>query len=127
MQTEDFISLISEISPESKNAPTVWIRWAKELAYFDSINGHRTHEGSKTPEAYLKEYADHLCSIRSMYGDGVAGQIVSLAELYSCPMPWEMEGAARFLAAGGELDEVLAMEYAGTLEDYMPTSTPVLA
>ena len=42
-------------------------------------------------------------------------------------MPWEMEGAARFLAAGGELDEVLAMEYAGKLEDYMPTSTPVLA
>lgn len=127
MQAEEFTSLITEIYPESKNAYAVWIRWAEELAYFDSVNGHRTHDGCKTPEAYLKEYADHLRSIRSMYGDAVAGQIVSLAELYSCPMPWEMEGAARFLAAGGDLDEVLAMEYAGTLEDYMPTSTPVLA
>lgn len=127
MQTEDFISLITEIYPESKNAPTVWIKWAKELAYFDSMNSHRTHEDCKTPEAYLKEYADHLRLIRAMYGDAVAGQIVSLAELYSCPMPWEMEGAARFLAAGGELDEVLAMEYAGTLEDYIPENTPILA
>ena len=56
---------------------------------------------------YLEEYAEHLRSIRVNYGDGVAGQIVSLAELYSCPMPWEMEGAARFLAAGGDLDEII--------------------
>lgn len=127
MRAEDFVSLIREIYPESKNAPKVWIKWAEELAYFDSIHSHRSHDGSKTKEAYLKEYADHLRSIRSMYGDTVAGQIVSLAELYSCPMPWEMEGAARFLATGGELDDVLAMEYAGTLENYMLTSAPVLA
>lgn len=127
MQPEDFTSLIREIYPESKNAPKVWIKWAEELAYFDSTNGHRTREESKTAGVYLEEYAEHLRSIRSIYGDAVAGQIVSLAELYSCPMPWEMEGAARFLAAGGELDEVLAMEYAGTLEDYIPTSSPDLA
>lgn len=73
MQAEDFVSLIREIYPESENAPKVWIKWAEELAYFDSINGRRAHGECKTAEVYLDEYAEHLRSIRSIHGNAVAG------------------------------------------------------
>lgn len=127
MQTVEFTSLIREILPESHNAASVWIKWSKELSYYDMARRHAAATDHKTTEMYLEEYAEHLRSIRANYGDGVARQIVSLAELYSCPMPWEMEGAARFLAAGGDLDELLEMEYAGALENYAPECAPSFA
>lgn len=127
MQTIEFAELIREIEPESRRTADVWIRWATELSDYDRLNNHRTSSELKTAEMYLEEYAEHLRSIRTSYGDGVARQIVSLAELYSCPMPWEMEGAARFLAAGGDLDEILELEYAGTLENYTPECVPSFA
>ena len=127
MQAKEFMNLICEIQPRNTNAASVWIKWSTELSYYDMANCHRTGSEYKSAEMYLEEYAEHLRSIRANYGDGVARQIVSLAELYSCPMPWEMEGAARFLAAGGDLDEILEMEYAGTLEDYSPECVPSFA
>lgn len=127
MEALEFTELIREIEPESRRTADVWIRWATELSDYDRLNNHRTSSEHKTAEMYLEEYAEHLRSIRTSYGDGVARQIVSLAELYSCPMPWEMEGAARFLAAGGDLDEILELEYAGTLENYIPECVPSFA
>ena len=127
MSIDDFSFLIHEIYPESKNASKVWIKWARELSNFDSENGRRAHGSYKTAEMYLEEYANQLRMIYTRYGETVASQIVSLAEVYSCPMPWEMEGAARFLAAGGDLDEIPEMEYAGTLEDYAQESAQVFA
>lgn len=127
MQTVEFAELIREIEPGSSRAADVWIRWATELSNYGIANCHRTSSEHKTAEMYLEEYAEHLRSIRANYGDGVARQIVSLAELYSCPMPWEMEGAARFLAAGGDLDEIVEMEYAGKLENYSPECVPSFA
>lgn len=127
MQTVEFTELIREIEPGSRRAADVWIRWATELSFYDMARCHRAGSEHKTAEMYLEEYAEHLRSIRTNYGNGVARQIVSLAELYSCPMPWEMEGAAKFLAAGGDLDEILEMEYAGTLENYTPECVPSFA
>jgi len=127
MQTVEFAELIREIEPGSSRAADVWIRWVTELSNYGMANCHRTSIEHKTAEMYLEEYAERFRSIRSNYGDGVARQIVSLAELYSCPMPWEMGEAARFLAAGGDLDEILEMEYAGTLQDYSPECIPPFA
>lgn len=127
MEAVEFAELIREIDPESSRAADIWIRWATELSYFDRSSNRRAGSEHKTATTYLEEYAEHLRSIRANYGDGVAGQIVSLAEIYSCPMPWEMEGAASFLASGGDLDEILEMEYAGTLENYTSECVPSLA
>lgn len=127
MEAVEFAELIREIDPESSQAADIWIRWATELSYFDRTSSRRAGSEHKTAEMYLEEYAEHFRSIRANYGGGIAGQIVSLAEIYSCPMPWEMERAASFLASGGDLDEILEMEYAGTLENYSSECVPSFA
>lgn len=120
MKYDQFKNLLNQIRPNSDQAASIWLQWAEELEGYDSSNGELPEGSYKTAENFLDTFAEQLISIQERYGTEIAQQMISLAEISSCPFPWEMNRAAEHLAAGGELSEIAKMESEGTLEDSSP-------
>lgn len=117
MKYDQFKNLLNQIRPNSDQAASIWLKWAEELEGYDSGNGELPEGSYKTAEDFLDTFAEQLISIQERHGSEVTQQMISLAEISSCPFPWEMNRAAEHLAAGGEISEIAKMESEGTLED----------
>ena len=117
MRYEDFTAYLNSIRPGSDATAARWLELAKELEGMDS-SGYELPKGTyKTAENFLQEFSGQLKKIQERYGDEIAGQIISLADIPACPFPWEMRLAAEHLANGGNLFDIEQMEREGTLED----------
>lgn len=117
MRYEDFTAYLNSIRPGSDATAARWLEWAKELEGMDS-SGYELPKGTyKTAENFLQEFSGQLKKIQERYGDEIAGQIISLADIPACPFLWEMRLAAEHLANGGNLFDIEQMEREGTLED----------
>lgn len=115
MRYEAFEQTLNAIRPGSGRAASVWFEWAKELEEYDT--GGEPEKPHKTAEEFLDEFASRFQTIRERHGDEVAGQVISLAEISSCIFPWEMRLAAEYLAAGGDVQDILPLSKEGVLED----------
>lgn len=118
MTAEKFREFVNAIRPNSDSAVAVWLEWADELGEYDSSHGEKPAGSYKTSEMFLDEFTQKFSDIRELYGDDVAGKVISLAEIGACPFPWEMKLAAEHLAAGGSVHDIAAMEESGVLEDF---------
>lgn len=89
MRYEDFTAYLNSIRPGSDATAARWLEWAKELEGMDS-SGYELPKGTyKTAENFLQEFSGQLKKIQERYGDEIAGQIISLADIPACPFPWE--------------------------------------
>ena len=118
MTAETFAEFVNAIRPNSDSAVAVWLEWADELGEYDSSHGEKPAGSYKTSEMFLDEFTQKFSDIRELYGDDVAGKVISLAEIGACPFPWEMKLAAEHLAAGGRVHDIAEMEESGVLEDF---------
>lgn len=118
MTQKEFADFVGSFRPDSDRTAEVWYSWAKDLERMDSSDGEIPEGAYKKAEAFLDDIATELRYIREQYGDEIAGQIVSLADMPACPFPWEMKLAAKHLADGGDIADIPAMEADGTLEEY---------
>ena len=116
MTAEKFREFVNAIRPNSDSAVAVWLEWADELGEYDSSHGEKPAGSYKTSEMFLDEFTQKFSDIRELYGDDVAGKVISLAEIGACPFPWEMKLAAEHLAAGGGIQDILPMSVEGLLE-----------
>lgn len=116
MRYEAFAEALNAICPDSGQAASVWFEWAKELEERDK--GGEPEKPHKTAEEFLDEFSSHFHDIRERHGDEVAGQVISLSEISSCIFPWEMRPAAEYLAAGGDVRDILPLSKEGVLEDF---------
>lgn len=118
MTQKEFADFLCTFRPGSEHTAEAWYDWAKDLERMDSSDGEIPEGSYKKAEAFLDDIAKELRYIREKYGDEIAGQIVSLADMPACPFPWEMKLAAKHLADGGSIEDIPAMEADGTLEEY---------
>ena len=118
MTAEKFAEFVNAIRPNSDPAVAVWLEWADELGEYDSSHGEKPAGSYKTSEMFLDEFTQKFSDIRELHGDGVAGKVIFLAEIGTCPFPWEMKLAAEHLAAGGSVHDIAEMEESGVLEDF---------
>ncbi len=118
MTAEKFAEFVNSIRPNSDSAVAVWLEWASELEEYDSSHGEKPTGSYKSAETFLDEFAQKFSDIREQHGDDVAQKMICLAEVHSCPFPWEMNLAAEYLAAGGSIHDIAAMEESGVLEDF---------
>jgi len=118
MTAKKFAEFVNSIRPNSGSAVTVWLEWANELEEYDSSHGEKPAGSYKSAEIFWDEFAQKFLDIREQHGDVVAGQVISLSEIGACPFPWEMKLAAEYLAAGGSIHDIAAMEESGVLEDF---------
>lgn len=118
MTQKEFNAYLNSFCPTSDRTAEVWYSWAKDLEQIDSSYGELAEGEYKTAEVFLDEFVNEFKYIRERYGDSIAGQVVSLADVPACPFPWEMKPAAKHLADGGSILDIPQMEADGTLEDY---------
>lgn len=118
MTRKEFHDYLNSFCPTSDRTVEVWYSWAKDLEQMDSSYGDLAGGEYKTAEFFLNEFVNEFKYIRELYGDSIAGQVVSLADVPACPFPWEIKAAAKHLADGGSILDIPQMEADGTLEDY---------
>lgn len=118
MKQNEFTAFLNAIRPGSDSAAEMWWEWAKELESYDSSHGEKPEGSYKTAEVFLDEFARQITLAQERHGNDIAGQVISLAEIPSCPFPWEMKAAAAHLANGGDIHDIPQMELEGALEDF---------
>lgn len=118
MKLKDFTAYLNSVRSGSDHTAEVWYDWAKDLERMDSSEYELPKGEYKTAEMFLDEFVEKFRFIREKYGDKVAGQVISLADVPACPFPWEMRLAAVHFAKGGSIEDIPAMEADGTLEEY---------
>ena len=117
MKDNEFKNFLNQIRPCSDQAAVIWLEWAKELECYDSSHGELPEGEFKTTEEFLGIFAEKISDIQEKHGTEIAQKIISLAEISACPFPCEIEFAAEYLAAGGDVSEIARLESEGMLED----------
>lgn len=124
MTRDEFAAYLNSIRPGSDHTAEVWWDWAAELEEYERNGGELPPEVCKTAEVFLGEFADKIKKIRNTYGNKIAGQVISLADIPACPFPWEMKLAAQHFANGGRIEDIPEMERTGVLEDFPDEPVP---
>lgn len=116
MSCDDFAAALNEIRPGSGHAAEIWNAWAEELEEYD--RGGDPHRPFRNADSFRTEFLELFTEIQHQYGSEVTGQIISLGDVPHCLFPWEMTSAARYLAAGGSVEEIPKLSIEGALEDF---------
>lgn len=125
MNKTELKNFLCSINPEiSSTTIETWWVWSHESEDADSCQKTVLPGSYKTAEMFLNEFASSIQKIRNLYGDKVALQVISLADIPACPNAWELMMCGKCFAEGKTTEEIVTMEEEGTLEnfrDYLKT------